>query len=550
MARKYDAARDGWSAPRSAIQWETSQDGTVERCVGAYQVGQTSVAFRMKLQPPEKHGAYRWRGTMGIRNTAGYFLKMEGDLRREAEKRWAEKEAELAARYPDGVPEPQQKAFRRKRAEALNACMALHSNASEKEDLQTYLARCAVSLCQKHIDAIRADWQQGGDPKAVTLAFGWMLHGDSFMKQFAGKSEQYQSQIRKSIERVITFLSRLPMQRVTAAMVKKYAADRGNDESVRKDLKWAARFWNFCMEKRFHVGGNPIAKWLERHGGRGPVDPEAAMRSASKQVMLTMEEEGRLNDYLETQWQDPMGRALLLCKETGMDAAELAVLQVRHLEFQERPLRVYLHRTRNYAGSATQDYTIPLSPFCAAQLKRWYDDLTAQNPGRKLDAFYVCGQGQKPTDRETINSYCRRTLTELHILREGSDHRQSACGLLRDNLAYRLVTYCGLREEPGTVNFLLGRSLANDTTSDHYHNFVDPSGQEMLYRALARDRRFFCDPEPVCTGEGAYPAEDPKQRNIVQIVAAVKAGSTLHLMCGLGLSGTLTVLKPEDIAGP
>ena len=46
------------------------------------------------------------------------------------------------------------------------------------------------------------------------------------------------------------------------------------------------------------------------------------------------------------------------------------------------------------------------------------------------------------------------------------------------------------------MNFLLGNSLAGDTTSDHYRSFTDPEGQEMLYHALERDRRFFAGPKP------------------------------------------------------
>ena len=86
--------------------------------------------------------------------------------------------------------------------------------------------------------------------------------------------------------------------------------------------------------------------------------------------------------------------------------------------------------------------------------------------------------------------------------------------------------------------------MVGDTTFDHYHNFADPSKQEMRYRALSQNRRFFCEPVPRLTGEGVYPAQAPKQRNMLELEVAVKAGSTLDLSCLRGMNGMLSILTP------
>jgi len=180
---------------------------------------------------------------------------------------------------------------------------------------------------------------------------------------------------------------------------------------------------------------------------------------------------------------------------------------------------VYVQRSREYTASATQNYQVPLSPWGALQMEKWRDGLLAHEPAGVADTTYVCGQGAKAVKTKTINDYIRSVLR----LTIGLPDDLAVCELLRNNLHCRLTAYCGLGQMPGAVNFLLGNSLANDTTSDHYRSFVDQEGQEMLYRSLARDRRFYCDPAPKLSGEGVHEAQFPDKRNCVHSHLSIKA---------------------------
>ena len=123
-------------------------------------------------------------------------------------------------------------------------------------------------------------------------------------------------------------------------------------------------------------------------------------------------------------------------------------------------------------------------------------------------------------EETTVNGAARA----VGISRSAFYKYKDAVRPFNDMLHGRIVTVqVRLRDEPGAVNFLLGNSLAGDTTSDHYRNFADEEGQYMLYCALARDRRFYCDTAPELHGEGVFKAQFPDKRNCVHSHLSIKA---------------------------
>ena len=542
MAKQYFPAIHGWDNPRSGIVKKCASDGAVQSYSGQYRLGLTVFLFSLNRQNTKSSGYYSWRGTMRILDTKGHTLKMQGDLRRKTEAKWQAKREDLDAQYQGHIPKEVLTKFECRHSAALNACMALHCNQDTEEEIRGYLAKCAAALCTKHMDAIRQDLMQDGNlMKKSTLIFAWLMYGDRFLLGLSSGSPSQRKQVAAGVERVAYALSRLPMAKVTAAMVKKYAADRGNSKAVLTDLGYAQKFWVFCLQNKLCTGDNPIAEYLGRLGKRAPVDAEAAFRSAAQQAVLTEEEERRLNQYLEENWDAPLTRAILLSKEAGVEVKELAEMKLGDLEFQREPLRVYFHRTREYAGSATQNYTVPLSPYCAWLLTRWRDALEKGSDQWHQENVYVCGDWKTPASCKAINNGCLCVLRKLGIYRDTPGQRQiPALRLLQSNFHHRLLTYCGLRDEPGMVNFILGRAMSSDTTSDHYRSFTDPYGQELIYRALARDRRFFCDLPPELSGEGVFPAEEPDKRNFLQLVVRAEDDSNFNVCCATGMQISVT----------
>ena len=557
---KYYAAREGWSHPQSALisEQETDEKTGETRIVayhGTYMVGEFRCKFGLRRQKNMPAAEYQWRGQISVLARDGYILKAEGDIRRQIEKKWASYEKELGnirekERQTEGeqrkaYAEKREKEFFRKRKEALNASMDLHCRNASEEELKVYIARCAMELCQKHIEAIRMDFQRSDAMSHITLLNAWMLLQNTFMKNYSGSSERYQKEFKEGIQRIVVALSGFPMEKIHSAMVSRIVADRGGEKNVIRDLRYAAKFWNFCLRQRYCIGANPIEQWLKKYEKTDAVDPEAIFRSVSQLVFIPTEKEQELNQYLELQYPDPLARALLLAKENGVVGKELAQLQVKDLEFQEHPLRIFIRRTRNYVGSATQDYLVPATPFCAYLLKKWYDDLRQQNPGEEIENYYVCGEGTKPASAKKIGDYVRRVLCHWDILPKQDGRQQLfTFRLLQENYLHRLTTYCGLREEPGTVNYLMGRSLSNDTTADHYRCFTDPEGQEMLYRALARDRRFFHQQEEDemdgHDGGNTFFPEAPDKRLYIKAQVKVQGGSFITLESPTGVRFTCT----------
>ena len=102
---------------------------------------------------------------------------------------------------------------------------------------------------------------------------------------------------------------------------------------------------------------------------------------------------------------------------------------------------------------------------------------------------------KKPLNSKAIRDACRTA-----IIRAGFDSNKlssvygikhgAGVRLLNNNLRYRLENECGLAEDTAAVSFLMGNSLQNDVTADHYRSFTCPEGQQYLYNALSRDTRF------------------------------------------------------------
>ena len=518
MAKKYEAAKDGWKDPCQVFQVIRDRvTGKPVACLGIYPVGPVLVNFKLNKQTSAGHANHVWRGHADVHGGDGHILKKQGDESRKTEKRRDATEAKFLSKHPNPTEE-QLARLRRKRKEAMNVSVDLFYSGTDESELKSYIARRATELCEKHKDAIRESLKGSRDTALKTLDDFYFVYEEDFLKDQGKLKEDTLKKMREGIGRAAMGLSRLPVEKVTVAMVRQYVAQRGDTPGTIQDLTYASHFWDYCLKKKYFVCDNPIAEWLKKYQKRS-ASPAKALRSAAKKTNLTADEEGLVNAYVETHPDEPMLPALILAKEAGLTATELSQLQMKDLTFRSDPRRVYVQRSREYTASATQNYQVPLSPWGALQMEQWRDGLLAHEPAGVADTTYVCGQGAKAVKTKTINDYIRSVLR----LTIGLPDDLAVCELLRNNLHYRLTTYCGLGQMPGAVNFLLGNSLANDTTSDHYRSFVDQEGQEMLYRSLARDRRFYCDTAPELHGEGVFKAQFPDKRNCVHSHLSIKA---------------------------
>lgn len=525
MARTYDAAHIGWNHKGSSFEKEETANGQI-RYHGIYMVGSIRVRFTLNSQRGKEKADYLWRGLCSVLSVDGYILQVEGDARRKIEKRLKEREA-------DYVPGEWR--------EELNATMALHCQGTSEDEIRAYIARSAAALCEKNMEAVYLDWVRSGKTLEATAMDAWMMFQPKFMKDYAKRSSGYQSEIRSRVQRVCAALSHLPMNRLTAAMVSRYASDMDDGKRTREDMEIASKFWDLCRRQRFCTGENPFAEWLERNRKGVRVNAAAALASVSGTVAFSQGQEAQIYGAIRDNWHDSQYRTLLLAFEHGLSAKEISGLRVGNLVFRDTPPRALIRRRKEHLNAATHNYTVPATPFCAHILTCWYSEFLAAHPGGDLSAYSVCGEGNKALPVKAIQDFCRRGLMQCGVAgSSGVGKRVPTFALLAAHVRYRLETYCGLRDEPGAVNYLLGSSPADDTTSDHYRNFADEEGQYMLYCALARDRRFYAEPLPTIS-EGipgkeiwAVPAA-PEERSVTSATIRVKAGDIITVESPMGV---------------
>ena len=120
--------------------------------------------------------------------------------------------------------------------------------------------------------------------------------------------------------------------------------------------------------------------------------------------------------------------------------------------------------------------------------------------------------------------------------------------LIENTYKYMINYTCGLGDmEPGTANYLCGKSLTGNTTDDNYTSFSSEEGQERLYAYMHR----LCVPEPLPQNIPPLVSEDgyeetnvfyPKtSRDRVTVTATLllQPGQTLTLESSHGGTGTI-----------
>lgn len=475
MARTYLKVQNGWKHPASKIDVSTKNGRTVYS--GIFMVGDRPCKFRLSEQPK---GDYLLRGTLSLlAHKDNKVLQCTGSALKAAEEKLNKKGNWDAEK----IPHPREKAI----------SVELRCNCTALQEVQAYIAKRAVALCEQSADAIRQDIIDSGTNVAYSLTVLWNVHYQDYMKSYSKRSADYQNDIKKGIGRVANDFSVYEAKLITPAMVKRYADDQNNSPAVMKDLQRMAEFFAFCQSRNYidRTMENPFRAYLSRTK-RGK-DWKKAESEAFDDVCLTTEDERLLRGMAQAQWNaDHRWLAVVLANEQGFSPQESAKLRVRDLSIQPDPLRITIFRRFEHVGSATQAYPTPCTPFCAALLYERYLEIQRSAKGKDFSGVFICGEGHHGVTAKSITDFARQMLRRLHIRGNGAAEGKEQLGirLLRSNFVHRLKTYCALGDEKGAMNYLQGRSLANDTTSDHYRCFSDPEGQEFLYRALERDRRF------------------------------------------------------------
>lgn len=209
---------------------------------------------------------------------------------------------------------------------------------------------------------------------------------------------------------------------------------------------------------------------------------------------------------------------------------------------------------KDIAG-ATHNFSRPLSPFAAAIIGTYIDRLEAKPEGTLL-----LHNGDRKLSAKVLTAYIREKLLEL-----GMDEREMRADpdvidgvgidLLQRNYKHWLEFDCGLEIDRGAVNFMRGDVLP-DTTSDNYRSFTCLDGQQYLYAAMKRDKRFL--PRPVSAEIAITHNDDVRQTDVrippeelerfteVEIELDLAPGEWVELSSDVFLAGTIEIINDSD----
>lgn len=136
----------------------------------------------------------------------------------------------------------------------------------------------------------------------------------------------------------------------------------------------------------------------------------------------------------------------------------------------------------------------PLFPQAALIMTHAYNDLTVKHGAKavaKMPVVSFVTNDKRALGKKRINEEAKKLLLNKFLTHEdymivgNSNLDMSATGvILRNSYENNLRTNCNLEDDPGTLAFLLGRSLGNNVTDDRYRSFTTPEASRRIYDIL------------------------------------------------------------------
>lgn len=463
---------------KRAFKIQFGRKGERIHASGSLMLNDCTFTFSLNEQ---SHGKYLMRGRVGLRSQSGKILRKTGVNRsRVLEKMRKANNGVL----PDHFEE----------SESLLAIRQVNTHTMEEEEIRAAVFEAAERLYAENYMAIQDDARLSGTDK-MHPSNAVRLYKNRF---FASYPRRITKETRRgkelALEKIASKLDRYTMDGISMRALQKLYQELGKraDELFRL----AEAFWNFCKESGVYRGENPFEAYFLKNPATKRGVPEELIKKALKPQSLPVSVERTLNQEIEQADADDVRYiGMLLAKDAGFPAGESCQLLWTDLLFNqmERPETTVQFRIQkeNIAG-ATHDYTRPGTLFCARELLR-HANAGLEHWGT-LEGHYVLESfdGKRLTSKE-LTEFCRERL-----LHSGMDYtcltsdRTQPYGvgirLLLAHYKYRITCLCGLQEDSGAVQFLLGHSLSGNVTADYYRSFTSPEGQDYLLNVLNRDK--------------------------------------------------------------
>lgn len=479
----YYSAANGFTDKRSSYIRTIDSEGKVHINGNIYI---NSIVMRFSANQQIK--GYLLRGRLSIISPLnGKILQMSGKKRKNVLLRFNEEDKVMLKKH--------------NRHEKLDCRCEFVLNTLDDEKIKESITSIALKLYAKHEATILRTLKElgviGHDTHTALTTYI-----DSYIRKFYGKTSiKNQKSVQRIIEKVTAFFGSVAISDITRAMIKAYV--KQNEKSARRDLNYTCKFFEFCRDKGVYTGENPLEVYADVYRIKKANNGIYSIRKLIEIINIPTDVEKKLNNEILNNVDDGLYIGLMLVKECNFTTTEISSLKWKNVSLRNDTPYLSISISKETIGGATHNYTRPLTPFAADVIYQRYHILEKKYTEDEIMDMPLASKSsdyKKPVDAKDITRLCR-----IALLRAGIDQYylsviQGICPgaglrLLQKNLRYRLEYYCGLSEDPAAVSFLMGNSLQNDITADHYRSFISPEGQMYLYNALKRDKRFISDQE-------------------------------------------------------
>ncbi len=310
-------------------------------------------------------------------------------------------------------------------------------------------------------------------------------------------------------------------------------------------------FWDWCIQRKYCTGCNPFPPLTRR-----TMTPEEKAKAAETPEILDEADIERIFHTLEEdaeQTAKACAMALMLC--AGLNVSRIRLLTWGDIIFSdtERDKVIVKLRDDERSGS-THRLDRPMFPMGARILCTRYHKLMEEKSESDLRRQkIVARQNGAAMPSGEIQRYITKVLKSIHLpekyySRKDPSKIVAPNQLLEKTYAHMVHYMCGLgNTEPGTANYLCGKSLTGNVTDDNYTSFSSGEGLARLYAYMHR----LCVPEPLPQniplrtsengGEdvGTFYPKTSCDRVTVTATVLLQPGQTLTIEADHGGSGTI-----------
>ncbi len=521
---------NGWDNPNSSIVVEKDSDGLIKKVSGRYVWHSSYFEFSGNLQGS---GGYPFRGKVRALSSTGATLKKRGNARKKILESASKEDGKIDARK-------------------LNVETNFYCSRVTEAEIKRCVIKAVERLYVGNSELIALQVEQNARPDNITPNTAARLKAQEFVAlrhQRASDTER-----EKYVRRLKNICAKLPnkaMKEFKKSEIKKWGDDSGIGNDSLRELN---AFWEHCIEYGICAGSNPVelpAKKKKSHASNAA--------KLTRVEELTPEMVNKFYEILNDSLTDAsVGVGLML---SGFDPKDIVKLKWKDIVFHKEDDFVVVRHFIETGANATKNYSRPAVPRVALMLRKHYANVLAEVGEKAIENVYVVRNSRNKgtqyraqylvQEATRVINLAGVSFREIETMRNDERTYAAARKILLNTYTRHIMNNCRLKDDPGTANFLLGKSFKLDTTSSSYTSFTAPEAERRLYsilRILGEDTAI-SNISGKTMKDGVVETYSPKRtRDFVGVSGKIvlKPGEEVEIICPHGVEGYAEILGETD----